>query len=91
MNIFRYPNDTPVEFVLHMRDPNSTSVVEYVSMSECKESSVWYDMVKNRLDRIKDTAEEYVVVVMIANVINAHIIKKDKGKFAIRMHQKRHP
>ncbi|AYV85797.1 MAG: hypothetical protein Satyrvirus43_1, partial [Satyrvirus sp.] len=47
--------------------------------------------VKNRLDRIKDTAEEYVVVVMIANVINAHIIKKDKGKFAIRMHQKRHP
>ena len=88
--VFVYCYDSPIEFILQMRDSYSKSNVEWISISEFADNTAIYDIVKNRTDRITNPAEEYVVVIMIENIINAHIVKKNacNGVFAKRRHQR---
>ena len=87
--VFAYLFDSPIEFIMKMKDPYSQSNVEWSYLSDYIETP-FYDIVKNRVDRITNIDEEYVVMIIIENVINAHIVHKDayKGEFAIRRHQR---
>jgi hypothetical protein len=87
--IFLYLYDSPVEFIMQMKDPYNLSVVQWVHLSEFIDTPLW-DVIKNRTDRIINTEEEYVVCIMIENVVNAHIINKraNEGKYGIRINQR---
>ena len=87
--VFIYLYDSPVEFIMDMRDSSSESKAVWTKISELEDTPV-YETVKNRLSRIKDFSQEYVVGIIIENISNFHIIHKDANindKFAIRIHQ----
>ena len=74
--VFAYMYDSPVDLILQMFDPNSASRVEWVEQTVFKDTSL-ADIIDNRLGRIVDFQKEYVVVVIIDNVVNAHIVSAD--------------
>lgn len=88
--VFMYMYDSPVDFILQMRNPKSPSKAEWAPLSAFIDTPL-YDIMENRINRIKNYDEEYVVAILIENVINAHIVHKDAhkdNKFAIRIHQR---
>ena len=87
--VFVYMYDSPIEFITQMRDPYSKSEVVWLPLSYFEETMI-YDIIQNRVNRVRNTEEEYVVAIMIGNVINAHIINKNahSGEFAARRHQR---
>jgi hypothetical protein len=86
---FIYMYDSPIEFISLMIKPQSPSKAEWIPLSILKDTPI-YDVVENRINRIKNIDDEYVVVIMIENVVNAHIVHREayKGEFAIRIHQR---
>lgn len=86
---FIYMYDSPIEFISRMVNPQSQSQVEWIPLSVLNDTFI-YDVVENRIGRIKNINDEYVVVIMIENIVNAHIVHRDayKNEFAIRIHQR---
>jgi hypothetical protein len=80
--VFLYFFDSHIDYLLHMFNPMSKSIVEWRSLSYFKGTPI-APMIKNKLCQLKNTAEEYVVVVMIENVVNVQII--NIGDEAIRI------
>lgn len=62
-----------------MVKPQSQSKAEWIPLSVLEDTLI-HDVVENRINRIKNINNEYVVVIMIENVINAHIVHRDTYK-----------
>ena len=87
--VFVYMYDSPVEFITQIKNPQSKSIVSWQPISDFSGTPL-YEVVKNRTDRITDPSNEYVVLIMIENVVNAHIINKNTHpeNYRIRIHQR---
>ena len=86
---FMYMYDSAVQFCMQMRDPKSKSIVQWTELSDYQDTP-FYNIIENRVNRITDPENEYVVVIMIENMINAHIIniRTHPAQFKIRIHQR---
>lgn len=87
--IFMYHYNYPTDLIFNMIDMNSESVVQWRPVSYFK-GSLLEDIVNQRINKITDFKNEYVVLVMIDKVVNAHILTRDANKNpnACRLHKK---
>lgn len=74
--IFAYVYESPLDFITHVMEPTNKSIVTWAKASMFKNTQ-FKDIVKNRLDRIKNPKDEYIVLIIIDNMYNAHILNKN--------------
>lgn len=92
--VFFYLYDSPIDFFRQMKDPYSKSIVEWAPISDFDDSFIRqtqiYNMVKTKTDNLSDLDNEYVVIIMIENIIHTRIINKNTHppERKIRIHQR---
>lgn len=73
--LFIYIYRSPTDFILHMRNPNNPSIVQWFPVDELKDTV--FDNIMDNINEITDTQNEYVVGVLIDDIAHAFSIEKD--------------
>lgn len=73
--IFLYLYESPVDFILHLKSETTPSIAVWTSLNSLKNTYL-DSLVKPKYDLIKNKSE-FLVVVVIDNIINIEILNKD--------------
>ncbi|ARF12281.1 RING finger domain protein [Klosneuvirus KNV1] len=81
---FIYLYETPMEFIVHTKNQQMPSIVNWLSETEF-DGAPFYNHIKNKLDSITDTSKQFAVVIIIDNMINVKIIDHDASNNNFRI------
>lgn len=76
--VFIYTYESPVQLIMQMLDPDSKSKARWMYISDFKGTPM-YDGLKERLKQVKSKKNQYMIVVMIENIIDARIFNRNSN------------
>ncbi|AYV82345.1 MAG: RING finger domain protein, partial [Homavirus sp.] len=86
--LFVYVYDSPVDLICQMLDIKSPSFVEWVPIGDLEDTPL-EAIANDRVNRINNSKDQYVVMIVMDNLVNAHIVDRaaNQNPLAHRIHQ----